>query len=97
MDPIEEQIIQDLVSKAINANYIIAVTDGEEMVLEPSDDIDEVVGACGITDESFLYIYGMGYHLVGFMKFTHGKGKDVLTYHTDNTFFTWLTKDGYIQ
>lgn len=54
---VERRIIRRLVNDLLVAGFQVEVWDGEETALQPSIDIDAIMGAIMTTDDDHLYVY----------------------------------------
>lgn len=76
IDPIEQQIIDVIVKKALAAGHTISVYGEGELDLKQSNDYEEItshIAACDLTE---LIIHGVGKGL--WVMLVHGNGCDVL-------------------
>jgi len=79
---VERQIIVPLVEDLLSAGYLVGVNDGEENVLEPCSDSDQIFAAMSTTDEDILITKKQGHS--GWVRLIYGNDADVISDNTVN-------------
>src|SRR5204862_7756443 len=54
---IEKRIVASAIADLLEANFLITVNDGDEDVLERSDDPEKIAAAMMSTDEDYLFVF----------------------------------------
>lgn len=81
---IEKRIVASAIADLLEADFDITVNDGEEDVVEDSDDPAEIAAAMMSTDEDYLFAMKDGKQ-VGWVRFIYGNdGPDVINDYTTN-------------
>lgn len=83
MEPIEEQIIERLVTRALADGYTISVNDGEEWTVSRSTDQHTIMHALATTGEDILFFY-MNDKYVGMVQLVYNGDETVICDHSDN-------------
>ena len=67
MTPIEQQIVEYLINKAINAGYFISIYDGEGYAIKLSNDPLAIINAMRLTDADRVDIVTQSNKYVGYI------------------------------
>lgn len=93
LDPVEKGIIDKIIQKALELEYMITVYDAEESRVERSRNYTEVTEAVGVSDVTYLFFRheaglqfndNFGRKELGGILLVHGNGEDVISTYTDN-------------
>jgi hypothetical protein len=82
--PIEVTICNRLVTKALQAGYMISVHDGEEYALKRSTSKRAVIEAMRSTDADTIVFRNADGSKAGAMLLIYGNGEDVISDYSDN-------------
>jgi hypothetical protein len=83
MEPIEEKIIERLVTRALSLNYTISVNDGEEWTVKRSTDQHTIMHALATTGEDILR-FDMHGKSAGVVQLIYHGDETVICDHSDN-------------
>lgn len=79
MTPIEQQIVEHIINKAINAGYFISIYDGEGYAIKLSNDPVAIINAMHLTDTDRVDIVTKSNKYVGYIILVYGNdGYDVI-------------------
>lgn len=82
---VECRICRKIVNRALARGWLVAVSDGEEVVVGPSDDAVEIADAIGHTEETYLSFFSKDERPKAFGRvwLIHGNQEDLVSDNTD--------------
>lgn len=83
-EEIEDQIISELLDRALGRGWGVSVYDGEEVPLRRSHDKAAIIAAMRSTDSDQLHFKGVDGANLGCIVLIYGNGEDLISDHTDN-------------
>lgn len=83
MRPIEQDIISQIVDRALAKGYMISVFDGEEWAVVKSRDKDRILAETAATDVTQYKIRNAEGENLGSIIFVHGNDEDVIHDYSD--------------
>lgn len=78
-DEIEDQIIDELLDRALGRGWSVSVFDGEEFPLRRCYDKATIRAAMRSTDTDYLYFHGSAGEAYGWVWLVYGNGEDLIT------------------